>query len=70
MKTVSLKGTITPDFTIVANNSVLRDDYSNIGNYCIIGGVDEVKIKKRDVYLDRQDNQIEWSMLNNYDCIL
>lgn len=39
------KGTITPDYTIVASsNSLLSRDYTSIGEYCVLGGVPAKKI--------------------------
>lgn len=63
MKNVVLKGTKTQDCTIVANNSVLRSDYSQFDKYCLIGGIDKIRVLKSDVYLDRNDNQIDWSLI-------
>ena len=63
MKNVVLKGSKTEDCTIVANNSVLRSDYSQFDKYCLIGGIDKIRVLKSDVYLDRNDNQIDWSLI-------
>lgn len=39
-KTTVKKGAITPPFTIVASgNSLVAKDYSDIGSYCVIGGI-------------------------------
>lgn len=39
-KTVIKKGTITPDYTIVASaNTLLSKDYTENGSYCVLGGI-------------------------------
>lgn len=39
-KTFVKKGVVLPDYTIVASaNAVLTKDYSDIGEYCVLGGV-------------------------------
>lgn len=44
-RTFVKKGTITPDYTIVASaNTLLSKDYSDIGPYCVLGGIPAKKI--------------------------
>lgn len=44
-KTFVKKGVKTPDYTIVASaNAVLTKDYSEIGEYCVLGGVPAKRI--------------------------
>ena len=57
------KGTYTPDYTIVASNSLLCNDYSELPPYSIIGGVPAKLITSgyRRIY-----NMTEEKSLNNY----
>lgn len=44
-RTFIKKGTITPDYTIVASaNTLLAKDYSEFGPYCVLGGIPAKKI--------------------------
>ncbi|RED48455.1 acyltransferase [Seonamhaeicola aphaedonensis] len=41
-----MKSTVTPDYCIIASNSLLSKDYSKLGNYILIGGVPAKLIKE------------------------
>lgn len=54
------KGTITPDYTIVSNGSMLTKDYSDIPKYSILLGV-PAKLKAsgfRRIYNDKMDKEL------------
>lgn len=42
-----MKGTITPDYCTIATNSLCNKDYSDLGNYILIGGIPAKLIKTK-----------------------
>lgn len=55
------KGTVTPDYTIVSNGSMLTKDYSDIPKYSILLGV-PAKLKAtgfRRIYNDKVDKNLQ-----------
>lgn len=63
------KGTITPDFCIVSNNTMLNQDYSKCGIYSFIAGIPgKVCDKKfRRIYNDKHINNIDSYFEKNTD---
>ena len=59
MKCLVLKGTKTPDYTIVGANSVLLKDYSYIKEHCLIAGY-PANLLKENVYRDPFDDYINY----------
>lgn len=59
-RTTIAKGTILPNHTIVASNSLVNKDFTPIGENLIIGGIPAKKIaeNKRRVYLEMAVNRI------------
>jgi len=45
-RTTIMKGTITPDYTIVGSNSLLNKDYSSLGAHSLLGGLPAKKISE------------------------
>ena len=42
-ETLISKGTILPDYSIVASNSIVNKDFSNCGKYCFYAGYQKIK---------------------------
>lgn len=59
MKSIVLKGTKTPDFTIIGTNSFLSKDYSDLKEYSLIAG-QPAKFVKGNVYRDLSDDKIDY----------
>lgn len=57
MKSVCLKNTQTPNFAIIASNSLLNKDYINLGEKIMLSGI-PAKMVKRGVYYDRSKDMI------------
>lgn len=47
-RTTILKGSVLPDFTIVASNSLVNKDFSDIGENCLIVGI-PAKVKHKNI---------------------
>ena len=47
-RTTIMKGSIIPDWTIVASNSLVNKDFSNIGNFCMLAG-QPAKVKSTNI---------------------
>lgn len=59
MKSMVLKGTKTPDYTIVGANSYLSKDYTNLKEYCLLAG-QPAKLVRENVYRDLKDDKIDY----------
>lgn len=69
-RTFIKKGAVTPDFTIVASgNSLLSKDYSDMGPYCVLGGIPAKKIGSniRRIYNLKEQARIENYFISNPD---
>lgn len=47
-RTTIAKGTVLPDYTIVASNSLVNKDFSSIGENCLIAGL-PAKLKQQNI---------------------
>lgn len=45
-RTTIMKGSVLPPYTIVSSNSLVTRDYSNLGSYCVIGGMPAKLLKE------------------------
>lgn len=64
--TISM-GTIIPNHTIISSNSFLNHDYSNLGEYNIIGGIPAQKLKERYSWVEdkQKESDIDKFFKNN-----
>lgn len=55
------KGTVLPDDTIVASNSLVNKDYSEIGPFCLLAGTPAtVKVRQvRRIWSERRQNELD-----------
>ena len=60
MKCIVLKGARTPNRCIVGAGAVLTKDCSSLPEHCLLAG-NPASLKKTGVYLDRSDDQINYS---------